>query len=232
MRNPADGQPAIIDFDAFASNPPLLHSWDGGKTWSTGGYQRQQFEPLRALFDRELVHRRHIIETGCGNSTIFFLLMSPCEVVTIDPDDHLYRRMLNYCVENNIPTDPHEMHVGLSEILLPKLAELHKGRFDFALIDGDHCWPTVFVDFCYCNALVRQDGYIMIDDVQLHSCKELARFVAEEPGFSLALDLGKALVFKKLTSEMHPGGWGEQPYIARLSSAYKAWKNRFALYDD
>ena len=68
MQNPENS------FGAFVATLPLLHTFDGGKTWNTGGFERQHFEPLAAFFDRELVHRRHVIETGCGNSTIFFCL--------------------------------------------------------------------------------------------------------------------------------------------------------------
>jgi hypothetical protein len=219
-----------VDIDAFIVNPPLLHSWDGGKTWNTGGFHRWDFEPLRAFFDRELTDKRRIIETGCGNSTIFFLFMSRDMVVSVDPDDGVYQRMVAYCTEHSIPTDRHEMYVGLSQIVLPKLSELRMQKFDFALIDGDHCWPSVVVDLYYCNMLLRQGGFIMLDDLHLHSVKEAARFLAEEPGFSLALDLGKSLVFKKLSDEVHPRGWGEQPYIARLSSSYQSWANPNALY--
>lgn len=222
----------MIDFQTYVAAMPELHSWDGGKTWNTGGYNRELFQSLRAFFDRKLTGRVRIIETGCGNSTIFFLLAEPERVVTIDPDSAVYQRVIDYCAAQEIPTVVHEMNIGPSEIVLPKIAELGEKQFEFALIDGDHSWPSAFVDFCYFNMLVGRGGYIMIDDVQLHSCKELARFVSEEPGFALSLDLGKALVFEKLTDEKFPRGWGEQPYIARLSKSYEAWPEPTALYTE
>ena len=161
-----------------------------------------------------------------------FLLMCPDKLVTIDPDEPVYRRVTEYCASNDVRTDRHEMHHSRSELVLPKMAELYQRQFDFALIDGDHSWPTVFVDFCYCNMLICQGSFIMVDDLHLHSCKELARLLTEEPGFSLALDLGKALVFKKLTDELYPRGWGVQPYIARNTAAYQTWQNPNALYLD
>ena len=46
-----------------------------------------------------------------------------------------------------------------------------------ALIDGGHGWPTVFVDFCYMNAMLFRNGILIIDDVQLHSIKELGKLL-------------------------------------------------------
>jgi hypothetical protein len=59
-----------------------------------------------------------------------------------------------------------------------------KAPLSFWLIDGAHNWPTAFVGFCYINCYINfmlcQGGYLMIDDVQLHSAEELARLLVEE----------------------------------------------------
>ena len=225
-------QSPTADVDAFVANLPLLHTWDHGKTWNSGGFEQKQFDSLRAFFDRHLLDQRRIIETGCCNSTIFFLLTSPTSVVSIDPEESIYCRVLDYCNKNRISSDRHEMHINHSELVLPKIAEVRKRQFDFALIDGNHGWPTVFVDFWYCNMLVRKGGFVMLDDVQLHSVKELARFLAEEPSFAIVLDLGKALVFEKNTDEIMTREWLEQPYIARLSDEYQKWRNPNSLFDE
>jgi hypothetical protein len=70
----------------------------------------------------------------------------------------------------------------------------------------------------------------MIDDVQLHTGKEMARLLAEHPAFSLVLDLGKSLVFQKLTAERDLGEWTVQPYIVRRSNEYARLPNPFALH--
>jgi hypothetical protein len=65
--------------------------------------------------------------------------------------------------------------------VLPKLFESER-RYDLCLIDGSHAWPTVFVDFCFANACLRQGGLLMLDDVQLHFAgpfRLLASVVAE-----------------------------------------------------
>jgi len=81
---------------------------------------------------------------------------------------------------------------------LPRLAADNRASdpiLDFVLIDGCHCWPTSFVDLEYTNNMLRQGGYLMIDDLNLYAEKELARLLSEHPAFSLALDLEKSLVF-------------------------------------
>ena len=90
-------------------------------------------------------------------------------------------------------------------------------RFDFALIDGAHGWPLVFVDFCYINAMLGAGALLMLDDIQLHSVKELSNLLHEQPGFSLVADLGKSLIFEKTTDDAYLPEWNQQPYIVRMS---------------
>lgn len=86
-----------------------------------------------------------------------------------------------------------------------------------------------FVDFFYCNYMLKPGGYIMIDDVQLHSVKELARMLAEQPGFELVLDLGKSLVFRRRSEARMLGERNVLPYILRKTNAYAQLSNPFAL---
>jgi hypothetical protein len=70
---------------------------------------------------------------------------------------------------------------------------------------------------CYANYALKPARLLMIDDIQLHSVGELARLLTEQPGFELALDLGKSLVFKKATADRAMPEWNEQPYVVRRS---------------
>jgi hypothetical protein len=79
--------------------------------------------------------------------------------------------------------------------------------------------------------MLRQGGYLMIGDVQLHAEKEIARLLSEQAAFSLVLDLGKSLVFRKLTADRHLGGWDNQPYIVRRTREYARFPNPFTLGD-
>lgn len=220
----------MLEFAEFVADLPQLHSWDNGVTWNTGGFERAHLERLRGFFADRLPAQPAILETGAGNSTIFFLLAQPARLISISPEQSLFDRIVSYCNAHGIATDALDMQVGFSERVLPGLAACTADPgLDFALIDGGHGWPTVFVDFAYANAMLRKGGCLMVDDVQLHSVKELARLLAEQPGFALALDLGKSLLFRKTTDARWLGEWNSQPYIARRTADYARGENPFAL---
>lgn len=221
----------MTSFDAYLANIPLLHSWDGGVTWNTGGFQAEHLLSLQRFLKSRLPASPRILETGAGNSTITFLFLSPSKLVSIAPEQSLYERIVRYCEANDVSADSLEAHVARSEWVLPKLCDgvTDEKRFDFILIDGGHNWPMVFVDFFYCNYLLKPGGFLMIDDVQLHSVKELARLLTEQPGFTLALDLGKSLVFQRTSPDPFLGEWSTEPYIVRKTNEYAASGSPFSL---
>jgi predicted O-methyltransferase YrrM len=209
-----------MDFESYLGRIPDLHSWDGGKTWNSGGFSPAH---LRAFRDLALLcdsNNAVILETGAGNSTLAFLFASPAKLISIAPDGALFERIRRFCAEHGIDTSPLDVRVERSEWALPELA---RGGLclDLALIDGGHGWPTVFVDFCYVNAMLRNGGILVIDDVNLHSIKELGRLLKkDETRFVLVKDMGKSLAFRKLTDERFLPEWTEQPYIAEQSERY------------
>ena len=88
----------------------------------------------------------------------------------------------------------------------------------------------MFIDFYYTYAMLEQGGYMVIDDVQLHSVKELARFlIADTDRFELSADLGKTLVFRKRGEGVNLGDWNLQPYIQERTRAYERLENPFSL---
>jgi hypothetical protein len=97
---------------------------------------------------------------------------------------------------------------------LPRLLANGSRDFDFGL-DGCHAWPMVFVDFQYINYLTRPGGFLMLDDVQLYSIRQMVRMLREQPGHEVALDFGKAIVFRKTSAAREIGAWFTQPYITQ-----------------
>ena len=221
-------------FEEYLDDIPLMHSWDGGATWNTGGFNRTELEKLFHFLRDSLPDHPVLLETGAGNSTITMLFLHPARLISIAPNSQLFERIYGFCKENDIRHTPIEAYVDGSQWILPRLAADNRSSdpvLDFALIDGCHGWPTSFVDLEYTNSMLRQGGYLMIDDVQLHTGKEMARLLSEHPAFRLVLDLGKSLVFRKLTIDRHLGEWINQPYIVRRSSEYAQLPNPFALFD-
>jgi predicted O-methyltransferase YrrM len=163
--------------------------------------------------------RPAIIETGSGNSSIAFLLAGPARLVSIDPDRRILERIAAFCDAKAIDRKCHEVILERSEPALARLAADPANSFDIALIDGGHGWPTVFVDFCFMNAMLRRGGFLILDDTQLHSVAEVASWLREQPQFELAETHPKTLVFRKKSDEHFMPDWGGQPYIVRRSKA-------------
>jgi hypothetical protein len=219
-------------FEQFLASLPMLHTWDSGLTWNTGGFSRLHLETLHDFLGKKMPRDPAFLETGAGNSTIALLFLEPRRLVSIAPDSALFDRIRAYCLLNDISTAVHERIVDGSEWALPKLAlqmRENVAEFDFALIDGCHNWPMVFVDFFYVNYMLKEGGYLMIDDVQLHSVKELARLLSEESNFELVLDLGKSLVFRRSSASRTLGEWIDLSYLVRKSNEYERLRNPFSL---
>jgi len=211
-----------VAFEAFFADAPLLHYWPNKKQWNKGGFSGPSLRELHTLVIREAGDRPRICETGAGNTTIAMLLARPAELVSIAPCQDLFDRILAYCDSHGISTAALKPRIERSELALPPLADREIAAdtcFDVGIIDGGHGWPTVFVDFCYLHAILRPRGLLLVDDIQLHSVAELARFLQEDPGFELVTTLagGKALVFRKLRDQRFLPDFGGQPYIQRMS---------------
>lgn len=221
-----------MDVKEYLANLPLLHTWDEGKTWNTGGFGPEHLLPMLEFFGKNSPARPAILETGAGNSTLSFLLLRPGSLVSICPEQALFERIRKFATEHDLDLRPWTPHVDGSEWALPKLADLSRGTgptLDIALIDGCHNWPLVFVDFCYVHFLLRTGGYLILDDLQLHSVKELARLLAEGDEYVRVLDLGKTIVLQKRTTGRTMPEWNGEPYIVRKSDEYGKRPDPFAL---
>lgn len=176
-----------------------------------------------------------MLETGAGNSTICFLLLEPKRLVSVAPDAKEFERIRAYCADHKISAAPLEAHISGSEWVLPQMAYDLRDQppvLDFALIDGSHNWPMVFVDFFFANHMLKTDGLIMIDDLQLHTVKELGRMLSEQPEFKLELDIDKSMVFWRVGDARILGEWPDLPYIVRKTKEYAETPNPFSLYPD
>jgi hypothetical protein len=207
---------------------PNLHSWDEGATWNTGGFEARHFEPLHRLIAELLRPAPAFIETGAGNSTIFFLLHGPSKVVSIAPDEPVFGRIRDYCGRHGIPTEPLQALIEPSEWALPPIAR-QGAAFDFALIDGDHSLERTVLDFFYLNHTLGSGGLLMIDDVNVHSAKEVVRSIRDEPDFEQVLDLGKALVFRKTTDRPTLRAWCDQSYIKAEMAFFERLPDPFRI---
>jgi Methyltransferase domain len=214
-----------VDFDAYLDDLPLLHTWDLGKTWNTGGFNAGQLRGIARIIGTHFGDRPvHILETGAGNSTLTFLQLPHGRLVSIAPAKDLFERILTYCVDHGIDTSRLDYRLERSEIELPALAfsfdpegSPRPTQFDVVLIDGGHGWPTVMVDFCYANFMMRAGALLLLDDNQLYSIAELSRLLQQQPGFTLLEELGKLQVWSKDDNQKFLPDHSREPYIIEMT---------------
>jgi hypothetical protein len=186
-----------MNFGRYLKNLPKLHSWDGGKTWTTGGFNESH---LRALYELgcNLGEQLTILESGAGNSTLMFCFLKPKQVISIAPDAELFSRIAAEMKRFDLPMASVRMIVDHSEWALPTLAkEQEKPFVDLCLIDGEHNYPNVFVDFFYMNYMMKNGAIVLVDDIQIYYCRQLAEFLEHERDFELVIDLGKLKGFRR-----------------------------------
>jgi Methyltransferase domain len=197
---------------AFLQDLPTLHHW-GGRP-QVGGLDRRIGR--RIVDELEPLEHPAVLETGAGASTLLFLLLDVGQLTSVAPDEALHARVLAEAAARGISTDALRFVVDRSEWALPAMAAAGE-HVDVALIDGNHGWPAVFVDFCYVNVMLRRDGILFLDDVQLHSVSQLYLLLRNQPEYErIALD-GKLATFRKVSDEPFLPDWAAQPFI-RASS--------------
>jgi precorrin-6B methylase 2 len=203
---------ALSIVDGIIDNPPKLHFWEN--EWNVGGFHTNH---ARALVSYALGQRDRralkVVETGAGLSTAIFLALGAAEVISVAPDRDLFARIRGYLDSIGVEWKNLQAHEELSEEVLPGIAAAHVNDIDVGLIDGGHGWPTVFVDFCYINKMLKPGGTLFIDDLQLHSVHELFELLKQQYGFQFVEQINKLAIFKKTADIRYLPDFGAQPYI-------------------
>jgi predicted O-methyltransferase YrrM len=153
-----------------------------------------------------------VLETGAGATTLLFLCFEPHELTSIAPDQALYEGIREEARLRGIDTRPLRFLDERSEIALPRLAD-QGGQVDVALIDGNHGWPAVFVDFCYINRMMRRGALLFIDDVHLYSVCQLVLLLRQQDDYELVSVDQKLATFRKKRDRPFLPDWRAQPFI-------------------
>jgi hypothetical protein len=194
------------------SNLPKLHIWGGQP--QVGGLNRQIAD--RLVTEITGLDSPTIVETGAGATTLLFLCLEPHALISIAPDEALEERVHKEAEARGLSTEPLRFLCERSELALPRLAD--KGQHvDAALMDGNHGWPSVFVDFCYLNLMLREGGVLFIDDVQLHSVGQLFHLLRQQEEFELLGVDSKLASFRKVLDRAFLPDWRSEPFI-RMNS--------------
>lgn len=193
---------------------PKLHVWNGKK--QTGGFSRDH---LHRLFDlasrqREQYGSLSCIETGAGLSTLALLAAEPDKLISICTAPDLYARIEDCAARYGFDCSSWQYFNKRSEETLPLLAlSSPPASANLCLIDGAHGYPAPFVDFCYMNMMLRQNGLLIVDDLPLLPPRELFLLLKEQPGWKMELFLGKMAVFRKKLDTPFMPDFGGQPYV-------------------
>lgn len=155
------------------------------------------------------------LETGSGYSTIAFALAG-AEHTAVSPAPWEHERIRRWCDERDVSLASVTLIEGLSQEILPGLSP---EPLDLALIDGDHSFPTVFVDFYYSANRLRRGGLLVVDDTHIRTGDILRRFLESESKtgrWRLERRFPTTVAFVKLTETLiELGGWASQPYCAK-----------------
>jgi len=199
--------------EALIADPPKLHIWGGEP--QVGGLGPGTMRAIAEICE-SLPPDFTVLETGAGLSTLFFAACGAGTQICIAPDQALKERTLAAFAEHGLDPSRLDFRVARSEETLPGLTWTL--QVDLVLIDGGHGWPTPFVDFCYAGRALRQDGILIVDDVQLYSCSQLYLLLEAQPGWRLLSVVDRKMAFfQKLTSARYLPEWGSQPFVVRHS---------------
>lgn len=203
---------------AFLEQLPTVHE-RGQRPAHDGGLGRGLGMAMVEELDR--LDAPSIIETGAGNTSLLYLMAGCSAVTSIAPDAKLGTRIRREAEERGLDTGDFTYVNDRSERALPRLALQSDQRFDAALIDGNHGWPSVFVDFCYLNMMLREGGVLFIDDVQIYACGQLVDLLWDQPEYEYVRTDGKMVTYRKTTSEPFLPDWRGEPFIERNTEGWR-----------
>jgi predicted O-methyltransferase YrrM len=158
------------------------------------------------------------LETGSGLSTLAFA-EAGANHVAITPMASEQDAIERAAADRGLDLSTTRFIIGYSEDVLPTLEWYD---LDVALIDGDHRFPQVFIDWHYAARRLKVGGLVVVDDLNLWTGSTLAAFLDAEPAWERAVEWpGRAAAYRKIgaTDPDWSSGWRDQPFVAARSSS-------------
>jgi predicted O-methyltransferase YrrM len=196
--------------DLLAAAPRFHVDADGAPT-----SHQLATEALRHI-DRLVGEGARTLETGEGVSTALFALKR-ARHTTVSPHARALELVRLFCQEHGIGTSTVTFAQDVSQRALPRL---DLADLDLVLVDGGHGFPTPFIDWYYAAGALRLGGVLMVDDIDLWTCRVLVEFLREEPAWRYERTLGgRTAVFTRVGLGEHAAEWIHQPYVVRNSGS-------------
>lgn len=205
--------------DELLAAPPAFHFWEGKP--QTGGFDARMLEFLEGTIAAAGLTTGVAFETGAGLSSVWLLALGLREVHSFCDDREVCDKIAEYLRPHPGEQARWRCHVGPSQLTLPSVAIAASTEpADLGLIDGGHGLDTVFNDFTYLNYLLKPGGLLVIDDLQLGSCRLLCELLVQPRlGCRLIARKTKVAVLAKDTDRRLLGDFGRyQPLLERLST--------------
>ncbi len=115
---------------------------------------------------------------GLGISAAYIISATKSKHIAIDPfyktewDSSIAMKNMKELGFTNLLVD----HNDYSYNVLPQLAK--KGhKLDFAFIDGDHRYDSIFIDYFYIDLMLKKKGFILFDDAWMRTTQLVASFI-------------------------------------------------------
>lgn len=204
-----------MEIQKLLKDNPSFHVWEDGSPANFGVPDKVVIYLLGKLKPGLVT-----LETGSGKSTFAFL-MAGCKHISIAPDPGEEMRIRQYCEGNAIKTD-FTFIADSSADVLPALIKTIPA-LDFVFIDGAHRYPYAEIDYHFTEKKLRIGGYMVVDDVQLPSVRNLFRFLKKEKNWELDTVIGKTAFFVKTGEEVLVNDWQNQG-INRFYWVYSDYK--------
>lgn len=177
--------------DQVAASPPVVHpDAPNGAVWNT---ELSCYE----LMARHVRPGARTLETGAGMSTVLFAAWA-CQHVAVVPFQNEVDAVVGYCDAHCIPRDSLHFDVRPSEVALPELSSV--AALDLVFIDGCHGFPMPIIDWFYGAQLLRRDGILVFDDVQLPQVRSLIdSFIGRDDRWQGVAVTGKWMAFRRMS---------------------------------
>lgn len=203
-----DHPPETSVLSDLAASAVRFHGWapDVEVNWALGR------EALKLIVD--LVQRGdRTLETGTGYSTVVFGALG-AQHTAISPFAFEHDRVRSWCESHDIDLSAVMFIAAASQDVLPTL---DPSPLDLVLIDGDHAFPTPFIDFYYAGGRLVPGGRLVVDDTHLRTGRVLEDFLfADTARWRLHSKLPTTTVFERVEGDLIPrGGWEAQPWGAK-----------------
>ena len=165
------------------------------------------------LIDQRVSSGDTTLETGAGLSTVAFVAKG-AKHTAICPDKSLGQRIRDFCEGKAIDHAGLSYHAVFSQDILHSIS----GEYSFALIDGSHSFPDVFVDFFYINSLLGVNGVIVVDDTWIWTSEVLSKYLASEPEWRVVHQDIKSAAFQKITQTEKYKDFDRQKFVIMNST--------------